>query len=493
MNRKKGLETEMGVLTELEPKSVFQFFEELCQIPHGSGNCQAISNYLVDFAKKRNLQWQQDEMHNVIIIKEATAGYEQEEPYVIQGHMDMVAVKKADCDIDLMKDGLRLKVDGDRVYAEGTTLGGDDGIAVAFALAIMDASDLKHPRIEAIFTTEEEVGMEGASALDPSICKGRRLLNLDSEEEGILLTSCAGGCRAHVEISVGRENKTGTLYKIQLDNMFGGHSGTEIDKEHGNAIKLLGRVVYMLSKVSPVSLVESYGGGKDNAIPRDAYAVIMVNDQDNKAVENAFEEIRKAFHSEYATKEPSMTCEMTKMEDRAEKSVVTSEKTIAIAKYLLAIPNGIQHMSIDIEGLVETSLNVGIMELKEDVFTTDSAIRSSIEIAKMEVKEQMAVIAELSGGSISYHGEYPGWQYNPDSELRKKMLRIFKEMFGKEAEVQALHAGLECGILCEKLPGLDCVSFGPDIFDIHTTEEQLSISSTKRMWDYVVRILAEKS
>lgn len=482
----------MGVLTELEPKSVFHFFEEICQIPHGSGNCQAISDYLVTFAKERNLQWQQDEMHNVIIIKEATSGYENEEPYVIQGHMDMVAVKKADCDINLEKDSLRLKVDGDRIYAEGTTLGGDDGIAVAFALAIMDAAELKHPRIEAIFTTEEEVGMEGASALDSSICRGRRLLNLDSEEEGILLTSCAGGCRAHVEIPFTREKKSGVVYKIQLDKMFGGHSGTEIDKEHGNAIKLLGRTIYMLQKESPVYLVESFGGGKDNAIPRDAFATIMVDENDTKTVEKAFEQVKDAFHSEYATKEPEMTFTMVQTDAKAEKNVVSAKATTDISKYLMAIPNGIMHMSVDIEGLVETSLNVGIMELKDNIFTTDSAIRSSVETAKQEVKDQMAVIAEAFGGEISYHGEYPGWQYNPDSKLRKNMLRIYKEMFGKEAEVQALHAGLECGILCEKLPGLDCVSFGPDIFDIHTTEEQLSISSTKRMWDYVVRILAEK-
>lgn len=482
----------MGILTELEPKQVFKFFEEICQIPHGSGNCKAISDYLVTFAKERNLQWQQDDMYNVIMIKEATEGYVQEEPFVIQGHMDMVAVKKADCDINLEQDGLRLKIDGDRIYAEGTTLGGDDGIAVAFALAILDSQDLKHPRIEAIFTTEEEVGMEGATALDPSICKGRRLLNLDSEEEGILLTSCAGGCRAHVEIPVVREAKQGVIYKIQIDHMYGGHSGTEIDKEHGNAIKLLARALYMLQKQILVCLVDAYGGGKDNAIPRDAYAYILIQEKDSKSAEAIFEQIQKAFHSEYATKEPTMTVTMEQSDGNTDKGVVSAETTTVIAKYLMAIPNGIQHMSIDIEGLVETSLNVGIMELKDNIFTTDSAIRSSIESAKEEVKNQMAIITELSGGSISYHGEYPGWQYNPDSKLRKNMIRIYREMFGKEPEVQALHAGLECGILCDKLPGLDCVSFGPDIFDIHTTEERLSISSTKRMWDYVVRILAEK-
>lgn len=481
----------MGVLSSLEPNGVFKYFEELCQIPHGSGNCKQISDYLVQFAKDHNLEWQQDEMFNVIMIKEASVGYEDVEPVILQGHMDMVAVKESGCDIDLEKDQLRLRVEGDYISADGTTLGGDDGIAVAYALAILADDSMKHPRLEVIITTEEEVGMEGATALNPSICKGRKLLNIDSEEEGILLTSCAGGCRAHTEVPVEREDASGVLYEIRFAGMLGGHSGTEIDKEHGNAIKFIGRTLKMLRQDIDYWVYELAGGDKDNAIACDSYAQIVINDADSNKLEDTFKQIQKVFQSEYATKEPDMEITLQKKEKGTYKAL-TRKDSAKIADYLFVIPNGIQNMSVDIKGLVETSLNVGIMRLSEDKLATDSAIRSSITSAKEALKEQVATICGLFGGEISYHGEYPGWQFNPDSELRQNMIALYEEMFGETPKVEALHAGLECGIMCEKLPGLDCVSFGPNILDIHTTEERLSISSTKRMWDYIVRLLEKK-
>lgn len=482
----------MGVLSSLEPNKVFQYFEEICKIPHGSGNCKQISDYLVNFAKEHQLQWQQDALYNVIMVKEASVGYEEEEPVIIQGHMDMVAVKEPECDIDMAKEGLRLAIDGDYIYAQGTSLGGDDGIAVAYALAILDDDTLKHPRLEVIITTEEEVGMDGATALDPSICIGRKMLNIDSEEEGTLLTSCAGGCKAHIQIPVSRIEMSGDLYELRFSKMLGGHSGTEIDKERGNAIKFLARALRLLQEKVDFQIYKMEGGEKDNAIACDAFAQIVVLPADTDRLQEAFRQMKEVFHSEYATKEPKMAITLTRI-DSGKYRVLTQNDSGKVADYLFILPNGVQAMSVDIKGLVETSLNIGVMRLTEEELLTDSAIRSSIATAKQAVKEQLEIICHLYQGKISYHGEYPGWQFQPDSSLRQSMVTIYEEMFGKVPKVEALHAGLECGILCEKLPGLDCVSFGPDIFDIHTTDEKLSISSTKRMWEYIIRILEQKS
>lgn len=481
----------MGVLSSLEPNGVFKYFEELCQIPHGSGNCKQISDYLVQFAKDHNLQWQQDEMFNVIMIKEASEGYENVATVILQGHMDMVAVKEPDCDIDMEKEPLRLRVDGDFISADGTSLGGDDGIAVAYALAILDDDSIKHPKLEVIITTEEEVGMEGATALDASICQGRKLLNLDSEEEGILLSSCAGGCRAHTEVPVARENVTGDLYELRFAKMLGGHSGAEIDKEHGNAIKFIGRALRMLRQDVDFNVYTLEGGEKDNAIACDSFAQLVIKATDADKLQNAVKKVQETFKAEYATKEPSMEIILQKKGSDT-YNALTKVDSAKVADYLFVLPNGIQNMSVDMKGLVETSLNVGIMRLLEDKITTDSAIRSSIATAKQALKEQVQVICELYGGEVTYHGEYPGWQFDPNSALRQDMVKLYEEMFGQTPQVVAIHAGLECGILCEKLPGLDCVSFGPNMYDIHTTEERLSISSTKRMWDYVIKLLEKK-
>ncbi len=481
----------MQVLKELQPTKVFQYFEEICNIPHGSGNLDGISSYLEAFAKERGLFYIRDYANNIIIVKEATQGYENIEPIILQGHMDMVAVKKTDCDIDLERDPLCLKIDGDFVYAEGTSLGGDDGIAVAYILAIMDSDDIAHPRIEAVITTDEEVGMEGATAIDLSMLKAKRMMNIDSEEEGILLTSCAGGARVDCKIPIEREEKTGILYKIKVGGLLGGHSGVEINKERGNAIKMLGRVLYMVSKETLIQIAELTGGEKDNAIPREAEAVVLVEDtKENRFVE-LVKEIEEILKNENNTKEKTLYVISEKMGNE-NKSILTEESTKRVTDFLMALPNGIMAMSVDIAGLVETSLNIGILKLEEKEMIASSAIRSSIESAKKYLMEQMEVVTSLVGGSISVHGEYPGWQYDPDSKLRATMVQVYEEMFGEKPKVEAIHAGLECGIMISKIPGLDCVSFGPNMYDIHTTEERLSISSTERMWNYILEILRRK-
>ncbi len=479
----------MRVLENLKPGKVFYYFEEICQIPHGSGNLDGISSYLAQFARDRGLYHIRDAANNVIIVKEASAGYESVPPIILQGHMDMVAVKKNDCDIDLEKEPLRLKVDGDFIFAEGTSLGGDDGIAVAYILAILDAEDIAHPRIEVVITTDEEVGMEGATAIDLSMLQAKRMLNIDSEEEGILLTSCAGGMRTDCHIPVTREaNDRGILVRVSAGGLLGGHSGTEINKEHANAIKLLGITLKKIRKKIPFRLAEICGGEKDNAIPREASAMVCVAKDKRDEFVRELSRIEAEEKNEQKSKEKKLYLKAEETEWNA-VPVMDSESTDRVLDFLVLLPNGVMAMSADIEGLVETSLNVGILKTCDSEVVASSAIRSAIETAKHKVNLQLETLAGLFGGYTETHGEYPGWQFDPDSKLRADMVRIYKEMFGKDVQVEALHAGLECGIMISKIPGLDCVSFGPNIYDIHTTEERLSISSTARMWDYLLEIL----
>lgn len=482
----------MRVLENLEPKKVFYYFEEICSIPHGSGNLDGISSYLARFAQDRGLFHVRDASNNVIIVKEASAGYESVPPIILQGHMDMVAVKKNDCDIDLEKDPLRLKVEGDLIRAEGTSLGGDDGIAVAYILAILDSGDIMHPRIEAVLTTDEEVGMEGATAIDLSMLCAKRMLNIDSEEEGILLTSCAGGMRTDCHIPVTRETDQGGIFlKVSVGGLLGGHSGTEIDKEHSNAIKLLGITLQQVHSRIPFRLADINGGEKDNAIPREASAVVCIaKDNRNDFIEE-LKRIETEEKNEKKSKEKHLCIKAEEAECSAE-SVMDNNSTDRVLAFLVLLPNGVQAMSADIEGLVETSLNVGILRTCDSEVIASSAIRSAIETAKHKVNLQLQTLTKTFGGYTETHGEYPGWQFDPESKLRSDMVRIYRELFGKEVRVEALHAGLECGIMISKIPGLDCVSFGPDIFDIHTTEERLSISSTARMWDYLLEILKSR-
>ena len=484
-------EIKMRILEGLEPERVFYYFEELCKIPHGSGNLDGISRYLEQFAIDKGLYNIRDKSNNIIIIKEASNGYEETMPIILQGHMDMVAVKKDDCDINLEKDPLRLKVSGDYVYAEGTSLGGDDGIAVAYILAVLEDDSIPHPRIEAVITTDEETGMEGATAIDLSMLKARRMLNIDSEEEGVLLTSCAGGVRIDSHIPVTREEKKGLFLKIETGGLQGGHSGTEINKERGNAIKILGMVLQQICEVIPVQLVSAAGGEKDNAIPRRAEALICISEDCEQKFYDEILKIETDLKNEYASKEKNIFIKVQK-ENMTEVSVMDRESTAKVLDFLTLFPNGIVAMSADIEGLVETSLNLGVLASSDTELIASCAIRSSIESSKLKVKKQVETLARVFGGHTKAYGDYPGWQFDPDSKLRAQMVDIYKRMFGEDVQVEALHAGLECGIMIAKLPGLDCVSYGPNIYDIQTTEEKLSISSTERMWRYLLEILKQK-
>lgn len=481
----------MGVLSNLEPKSVFAFFEEITKIPHGSGNVGQISDYLAEFARERGLCCIQDNLKNIIIIKEATFGYENEPAVILQGHMDMVAVKKPDCPIDMETEGLRVAVRGDEIYAEGTSLGGDDGIAVAYALALLDSDTIRHPRLEVVITVDEEVGMDGARGIDLSRLTGNRMINLDSEEEGIFLTSCAGGARVKCKLPLSVKEREGIALEVTLGGLQGGHSGGEIHKERGNANCLFGRLLYRLTEKLPVSLLEADGGLADNAIPRETRAVLVTAPSARAAFQDMVRNLEADIRAELASRDSGFHILMREV-GQGKYLCADAESTRRAAEYLIALPNGVQAMSADMPGLVETSLNLGILKYAEGCLSADFSVRSSVESAKHALIDRVCAITVLAGGSSAVSGDYPGWKYRKDSPLRDKMTALYQEMYGKAPKVEAIHAGLECGILGSKIKDLDCVSIGPNMKAIHTTEETLSISSTGRVWEYLVKLLEKR-
>ena len=481
----------MGVLSNLEPQNVFHFFEEITKIPHGSGNVGQISDYLVKFARDRGLFCIQDELKNIIIVKEAVPGYEDEPIVILQGHMDMVAVKKPDCDIDMAKEGLRIAVRGDEIYAQGTSLGGDDGIAVAYALALLDSDTIKHPRLEVIVTVDEEVGMDGARGIDLSMLTGNRMVNLDSEDEGIFLTSCAGGARVKGKLPLSEARRQGVAVEVTVGGLLGGHSGGEIHKERGNSNCLMGRLLYRLAETFDIGISRLQGGLADNAIPRETKAVLVVEERDKEAILDVVKTVEGEIRAELSSKDPGAF--LAAGEGRPGSWLcTTAEDTAKAAAWLIALPNGVQAMSADMHGLVETSLNLGILSYEDGCLLADFSVRSSVESAKQALIDRLCAVIGLAGGSFLVSGDYPGWKYRKDSPLREKMTALYEKMYGKAPKVEAIHAGLECGILGSKIADLDCVSMGPDMKDIHTTEETLSISSTGRVWEFLVRLLEEK-
>ena len=476
-------------LLNLEPKKVFEFFELLSSVPHGSGNTKAVSDICVSFAKERGLEYYQDATNNVIIIKEATEGYENAEPVIIQGHLDMVCAKEPDDPTDMSVTPIKLAVDGDWVHAVGTSMGGDDGIAVAMALAVLDSSELCHPRLEAVFTVDEETGMDGATALDAAPLKGRRMLNLDSEEEGVLTCGCAGGARVDCEIDVKRED-VGTdcnRYFIKITGLMGGHSGCDIDKGHGNANKLIGRFLYSAAEQFPLRLVNLSGGRFDNVITPEAVAEVVVP----SAVSAGFEAFTKAYNAiyknEYSTADPGVV--LTAEKTDGDGMCVTREDTARILTALVILPQGVREMSMDIKGLVQTSLNLGIMRLEDDDFRCSFSVRSSILTQKEMLIQNVRAAMEAVGGSVSVRSAYPGWQFSKVSPIRDIVASVFAEVYGKPADITATHGGLECGLLIEKMPGLDVVSFGPDLRDIHSVRERMSVASVQRLWKALCEIL----
>lgn len=480
----------MRALENLKPENVFYYFEEIANIPHGSRNTKQISDYLVNFAKERNLEHYQDELNNVVIIKEASEGYESAEPVIIQGHMDMVCEKENGSTIDFEKDGLELYVDDGFVKAKDTTLGGDDGIAVAYALALLDSKELKHPRLEVVITVDEEIGMLGAVDIDLSMLKGHIMLNIDSDVEGEFLTSCAGGMSINSSIPVTRTSQTGLETIITLTGLDGGHSGAEIHKEHGNANILMGRILENIFNELPFGILDIKGGLKDNAIPRECTVTLLIPEEAREDVTRIVNATAKELAAELSVADPATRIDLS-FGNVTEKNVLDYASVNKIILYLRTVPNGVINMSQVITGLVETSLNLGILELKDNELSTLTSIRSSVATRKDDLKKRVMNIIEMLGGECEAEGEYPAWEYNDHSTLRPRVVKVYQELFGEEPKLTAIHAGLECGILSDKIPNLDCVSFGPTNYDIHTPKERLSISSTERYWNFLVKFLEE--
>jgi dipeptidase D len=472
----------MTKLSNLEPKNVFKYFEEISAVPRGSGHTDKISNYCVNFAKEHNFRYICEDIGNIIIFKEGTSGRENEEPVILQGHLDMVWEKEEGSTFDFENTGIDLLIEGDYLTANGTTLGGDDGIAIAICLAILDSNSISHPPLEVVFTVNEETGMDGARAIDASVLKGKRMINLDSESESILWVSCAGGARADIALNLSREKNDVKTYEIQISGLHGGHSGSEIHKGYANASVLMGSLLNKISQNGEIYISNITGGKMDNAITREATSTICVNFDIAEIINDFAAEILE----EYKISDPNIKTkyECTKAENRFDK-----KSSDTLASILSSLPYGVRSMSEEIEGLVQTSLNPGILETKENTVRIGYSVRSSVNQEKENLIDELKTLAKSHGAEIEIYGEYPAWEYKKESPLRDIMSKIYREKFGKELEITAIHAGLECGIFNGKIDSLDCVSIGPDMMDIHTPKEKLSISSSKRIYEFVVETL----
>lgn len=469
----------------LEPSRVFHYFEKIASIPHGSRNTKQISDYCKNWAIEHSLEYYQDASNNVIIIKEASAGRENEEPIIIQGHLDMVCEKAEGVNKDMDVEGLDLIVDGDVLKANGTTLGGDDGIAVAMALAILEDEELSHPRLEAVFTVDEEIGMLGAVDLDVSPLKGKTLLNIDSEEEGIFTVSCAGGAVATCEIPFVSELANDNVIKIVATDLTGGHSGVEIHKGRANANKVIATILNELLKKVSFKLISVNGGLKDNAIPFHSEAIIC-SDEEVNVVSNLVNDIAKPLIEKYKSTDPSMKIVVS---DENAQNCMDSISTEKIVNALYELPEGVQKMSMDVEGLVQTSLNMGILKTEASKVSMSYCVRSSVDKEKRELIASLDDYMTKIGAEFSVSGDYPGWEYKKESPLRDLMVELYTKQYKEKPVIEAIHAGVECGIFAGKIPGLDCVSYGPNLSEIHTCRERMSISSVQRVYKMTREII----
>lgn len=478
-------------LKNLDSYKVFQFFKEMNEIPRGSGNEKGVSDWLVSFAKERNLEVIQDEALNVIIKKPGTKGYENSPVVVLQGHMDMVCEKNVGTQHDFEKDPIKFIIEGDTLRADGTTLGADNGIAVAYGLALLDSNDIEHPPVEVLITTEEETGMGGALALDPNNIKGKMLINIDSEEEGTLLVSCAGGVRQIVELPIVIEEVPAEYkgIKVMIRGLKGGHSGMDIIKERGNSNKLMGRFLNdLMDEDTNFQIASVNGGSKMNAIPRECDVVLAVKECCVSKVKELVNKWDDIFKKELSVQDPdvNLTCE----ENVALENAFSEYSTEAVINMLLLMPNGVNTMSQNINGLVESSTNLGVMVTEGEKVTFESAIRSSVSTLKYSIAKIGDAAARALGAEISYQSDYPAWQYKEDSKLRDTMSDVYEKITGEKPEISALHAGLECGLFGGKFgESMDMVSFGPNLHDVHTPKESAEVSSIDRCWKYLKEVL----
>ena len=472
----------------LKPQKVFEYFNMLSAIPHGSGDMDGIASFCENFAKEHGFKFIRDKDNNVIIFKNGTAGYEKCEPIILQGHLDMVCQKTPESSIDFTKDGLDLYIDGDFVKAKGTTLGADNGIAVAMVLAILDSADIPHPPIEAVFTTDEETGMIGARALDMSVLRGKRMINLDSETENIVTVSCAGGGDFRVSIPIVRSTVQGTKITLDIKGLQGGHSGVDIKNNRENANMIAGRVLNELKSNFDFDIISINGGDKSNAIPNRCIIELCVSAPNEfiTCAENYFDIIR----NEISDREPDFKPNVS-IGEASEFDVFTSDIKEKIIYTLLCVPNGITEMSAEIKGLVQTSLNLGILVTNEQNIILHFALRSNKKSALLFLEQRLMAFFNNLDLKYETFGHYPPWEYKSNSLLRELYCNIYFSKFDKNPKITAIHAGLECGVFSDGIKDLDCISIGPNLYDVHTVRERLSISSTQNLYNMVVELLGK--
>lgn len=477
------------MLETLEPKEVFHYFEELTRIPRGSGNEKQVSDFLVDFAKQRKLEAFQDQALNVIIHKPGTAGYEHSPAVIIQGHMDMVCEKAKGSPHDFSKDPLTLKIEGDHLRADGTTLGGDDGIAVACGLALLASKDIPHPPLELLVTTSEETGMDGAHALQADHLSGKTLLNIDSEEEGVFFVSCAGGVNLRCDFDTRWEPAAGSAMRIEVSGMKGGHSGLEIIQQRANAIKLLGRILDGARAAGTFAIASVSGGSKSNAIAREAQATVTAEAPVLARLKAIVDGLSRDLKTEYAKADPDISVVMVAGDTPGRQ--LDRASTDKLIDFLMAAPHGVQSMSRDLQGLVESSLNLGVLETSGESIQLTVSIRSCVDSIQEDLSRRVEILGVLAGAKSTRTGAYPAWQYQADSRIRELCASVYKDVFGTAPQIKAIHAGLECGLLRVKLPQTDMISFGPNLYNVHTPEEHLSIKSVAATWKFLTSVLAK--
>lgn len=485
---RKGVK--MDKLRNSKYSEIFRYFEEISAIPRGSGNEKQISDYMVEFAKKQGLEVIQDKAMNIIIKKPATLGYESVPTVILQGHLDMVCEKNKSTVHDFNKDPIKLRVVDDMIYAQGTTLGADNGIALAYALALLASKDIPHPSLEVLFTSDEENTMSGAPALDTGKLAGRIMINLDSEEEGKFLVSSAGGLKAKLVIPLEWEKAPADMasFRLSIGGLKGGHSGMEINKGRGNANKLMGRLLNSIGRECEIHIAEINGGLKSNAIPREAEALLLTDINNIKKLESIIKEQEALYKNELRTADPGIHTIFENVSEKIEK-VLSKETAAKVIASIMLLPNGVQSMSMDISGLVESSTNLGVVSMTESEVWLINEIRSSVRSLKRNTYSQVLTLADVMGGSVIIESEYPEWEYNPDSKIRPLFIRVYKEKYKTEPEIIALHAGLECGVFMSKIKDMDAISLGPNMYDVHTPDEHVSISSTERVWELLLDTL----
>jgi len=480
----------MRVLEKLEPKVVWNYFEDICQVPRPSKKEEKIIDFLLDFGKKNNLETKRDEIGNVLIKKPATPGKENLKTVVLQSHIDMVCEKNEGTQHDFDKDPIQPYIDNNWVKAKGTTLGADDGIGVAAQMAVLTSTNLEHGPIECLFTVDEETGLTGAFALQPGFFDGKILINLDSEDEGELFIGCAGGVDTLANFDFDKENipENHVGVKLSVTGLNGGHSGDEIDKGLGNSIKIMNRFLWNAFDHLDIRLGNFDGGKARNAIPREAFAHITVHKEDKAELFELFNEYAPKVKSEFSITEPKL--ELAIEDADLPEFVIDEDTQFALLNALYACPHGVYAMSREIIGLVETSTNLASIKFLEDnkIFITTSQ-RSSVDTAKFDIASKVESVFRLAGAKVEHSDGYPGWRPNTNSEIMKITEKSYEKLFGNKPVVRAIHAGLECGLFLEKYPYLDMISFGPTIKGAHTPEERIDIETTKKFWDLLIDVL----